>query len=581
MIAELVTSVPGSRVVDLAETLTFFRADVQAEHEPALCAMRRFAELTGLPFWCVTFGDDGLRIEAASGDGLALIPSVQASVFLGADGPRVVPFESGLTFYSLPLPELRGQSSVALGWVRLRPDRRPDDLVLAAVERGWTKRRVDEWLRDQPYAAPALVQRLLEATWAQVCGEARERQRQEELVEIGEQIEQTYEEITLLHSLTGNLDLTRSPDEVADMCLSRVRELTGAAGAAIWMEDDLGGFRFLTDGELPFDERGLARLCQRCDRRDWSRPFVKNRFAGTPLAREIPNLRNFVLCSIGDPGQQFGWLVHCNAPREFGSVQASLLQSIARILGTHMRNRELFQQNEDLVTSFVRSMVSTIDAKDSYTRGHSERVALVARCLCHELGLPADEIEDIHLSGLLHDIGKVGVDDRILRKESRLDDKEFQQIKKHPEIGCHILAGLSNLERVIPGVRNHHESFDGCGYPDGLEGAAIPLMARIIAVADAYDAMGSDRPYRTGMPLERIEAKFRENIGPQWDPQVIAAYFSARVKIRKLWSAHRPSDLQSLASDSAVRRSRYFSQRAASDDRPATDSSIISTNGSP
>ncbi|MFM9961841.1 MAG: HD-GYP domain-containing protein [Planctomycetaceae bacterium] len=575
MIAEHVKLVPGSRVTDLAETLSFFRADLAAEDEPAVCAMKRYAELTGLPFWCVTAGESGLRVEAASGDGLALIPSIQASVFLEADGPRVIPLDSGLTFYSLPLPELREKVSVALGWVRLRPDRRPDDLVIAAVEKGWTKRRVDDWLHDQPYAAPALVQRLLEATWAQVSGETRERQRQAELVEIGEQISQTYEQITLLHSLTGNLDLTRSPNEVADMCLSRVRELTGAAGAAIWMEDDLGGFRFLTDGELPLDERGLAQLCQRCDRRDWSRPFVKNRFAGTPLAREIPNLRNFVLCSIGDPGQQFGWLIHCNAPREFGSVQATMLQSIARILGTHMRNRELFQQNEDLVTSFVRSMVSTIDAKDTYTRGHSERVALVATCLCNELGLPADEIEDIHLSGLLHDIGKVGVDDRILRKESRLNDDEFQQIKKHPEIGCQILAGLSNLERVIPGVRNHHESFDGRGYPDGLKGTAIPLMARIISVADAYDAMGSDRPYRAGMPLERIEAKFRENIGPQWDPQVIAAYFKTRVKIRKLWSAHRPTDLQSLASNSAVGRSRFYSQRAAMDDRQTSDSEVI------
>ena len=529
--------------------------------ERAVRGMHQYAKLSGLPFWCVTDTPEGPRIEAASGEGLTLIPNVQASLLRREDGPRVLPLESGLTFYSLPLPSLHGRPCMAFGWVRLRPDRRPDDLVLAAVEAGWTKRRVDEWLRDQPYASPELIQRLLDATWAQANSDLREQQMRGELVEIGEQIEQTYEEITLLHSLTGNLALTRSPDEIADLCLSRVREFTGAAGAAIWIEDHLGGFRFLRDGVLPLDERGLARLCQRCDRRDWSRPFVKNRLAGTPLEREIPNLRNFVLCSIGDPGQQFGWLIHCNAPQEFGSVQASLLQSIARILGTHMRNRELFQQNEDLVTSFVRSMVSTIDAKDKYTRGHSERVALVAKCLGEELALPAEEISDIHLSGLLHDIGKVGVDDRILRKQSRLDDDEFEQIKKHPEIGCHILSGLANLERVLPGVRNHHEAFDGSGYPDRLCGTDIPLMARIIAVADSYDAMGSDRPYRAGLPLERIESIFRENAGPQWDPQVVAAYFAARVKIRKLWSAHCPTDLQSAASNSSIGRSRYFSKR--------------------
>jgi HD superfamily phosphohydrolase YqeK len=561
MIAELVTSVPGTRTDELTDTRQMNCAESSVADERAVRGMHQYAKLSGLPFWCVTDTPEGPRIEAASGEGLTLIPNVQASLLRREDGPRVLPLESGLTFYSLPLPSLHGRPCMAFGWVRLRPDRRPDDLVLAAVEAGWTKRRVDEWLRDQPYASPELIQRLLDATWAQANSDLREQQMRGELVEIGEQIEQTYEEITLLHSLTGNLALTRSPDEIADLCLSRVRELTGAAGAAIWIEDHLGGFRFLRDGVLPLDERGLARLCQRCDRRDWSRPFVKNRLAGTPLEREIPNLRNFVLCSIGDPGQQFGWLIHCNAPQEFGSVQASLLQSIARILGTHMRNRELFQQNEDLVTSFVRSMVSTIDAKDKYTRGHSERVALVAKCLGEELALPAEEISDIHLSGLLHDIGKVGVDDRILRKQSRLDDDEFEQIKKHPEIGCHILSGLANLERVLPGVRNHHEAFDGSGYPDRLCGTDIPLMARIIAVADSYDAMGSDRPYRAGLPLERIESIFRENAGPQWDPQVVAAYFAARVKIRKLWSAHCPTDLQSAASNSSIGRSRYFSKR--------------------
>ncbi len=561
MIAELVTSVLSRRSEDPTEAVTLLSTVVESEHEPAVLQMREYARLSGLPFWCVTYGKDGPQIAATSGDVLALIPNVQASVFRDASGPKVMPLESGMTFYSVPLPPIHGLAAVAMGWVRLRPDRRPDDLVLAAVEAGWTKRRVDEWLRQQPYATPELVQKLLEAAWLQVSSANQEKQLRDELVDVAEQIEQTYEEITLLHSLTGNLELTRSPDEVAELCLSRVRELTRAEGAAIWIEDHVGDFRFLSDGKLPLDERGLARLCSRCDRRDWSRPFVKNLMAGTPLEREIPNLRNFVLCSIGDPGQQFGWLIHCNAPGEFGSVQASLLQSIARILGTHLRNRELFQQNEDLYMSFVRSMVSTIDAKDAYTRGHSERVALVAKILAEQLGLPDNETDDIHLSGLLHDIGKVGVDDRILRKESRLDDDEFEQIKKHPEIGCQILAGLANLERVLPGVRNHHESFDGTGYPDRLKGEEIPLMARILAVADSYDAMGSDRPYRAGMPLERIEAIFRENAGPQWDPRVIDAYFAARVSIRKLWSAHCVTDLQSLVSNSTIHRGRHFSQR--------------------
>ncbi len=545
----------------LGDTAPFFNLGSVSENEPAVKQMRLYARLSGLPFWCVACPGDEPQVIASSSATLAIIPSTQFSTFQNARGPHVEALESGLTFYSLPLPPFGEFPAVAIGWVRLRPDRRPDDLVFAAVNAGWTKRQLDEWLQTQPYAAPELVERLLNTTWSQAGADHREETLRSELTNAGEQIEETYEEITLLHSITGNLHLSRNPQELADWSLARVRTLTQAAGAAIWFEEHQGPTHFLTDGKMPLSEKELLHLCARCDKRDWLRPFVKNRLTGTPLAQELPELRNFVLCSIGENSNRFGWLIHCNAPREFGSVQASLLQSIAKILGTHLQNRELFSQNEDLLTSFVHSMVSTIDAKDSYTRGHSERVALVAKCLGEEMRLTTQDLEDIHLSGLLHDIGKVGVDDRILRKPDRLNEEEFEQIKKHPEIGCQILAGLENLQHVLPGVRHHHESFNGGGYPDGLKGTNIPLMARVLAVADSYDAMGSDRPYRKGMSLDHIETTFRENVGPQWDPQIIEAYFRARVKIRKVWSAHRPTNLASLSTCLSLGRSRVVAPK--------------------
>ena len=190
------------------------------------------------------------------------------------------------------------------------------------------------------------------------------------------------------------------------------------------------------------------------------------------------------------------------------------MNSIATILGTNLRNIELYQQHNDLLLSFVRSLVSTLDAKDPYTRGHSERVALVAKRLGKELGLPEEDLRDIYLSGLLHDIGKIGVDDRILRKPGRLTTEEFHEIQEHPIIGFDIVKKFNNLHRVLPGVRNHHENYNGTGYPDGLQGEDIPLMARILAVADSYDAMGSDRPYRGSLSLETIEnlSKWRGSI---------------------------------------------------------------------
>jgi len=162
----------------------------------------------------------------------------------------------------------------------------------------------------------------------------------------------------------------------------------------------------------------MARLIARFDAHDWPRPLIRNHVAATLLGADFAGLKNIALVPIADRSKRFGWLCSSNMQNgeDFGTVQTSLLSSVASILGTHQRNLELFRQHEDLLLSFVRSLVSTLDAKDAYTRGHSERVALISRRLGIELGLPEDDLRDIYLSGLLHDLGKIGVDDQILRK---------------------------------------------------------------------------------------------------------------------------------------------------------------------
>jgi HD-GYP domain-containing protein (c-di-GMP phosphodiesterase class II) len=268
-------------------------------------------------------------------------------------------------------------------------------------------------------------------------------------------------------------------------------------------------------------------------------------------------LQNLSLVPIADRSRRYGWLCSCNMKDgvDFGTVQTSLMSSVASILGTHQRNLELFRQHEDLLLSFVRSLVSTLDAKDAYTRGHSERVALISRRLGVELGLPAEDLRDIYLAGLLHDIGKIGVDDQILRKAGPLTREEFELVKKHPVIGYNILAGLKNLHVVLPGVRHHHEAYSGRGYPDGLKGESIPLMARIIAVADSYDAMSSVRPYRDGLSLTRLEEILKDGAGVQWDPNVVAAYFKIRDDVQKICTSYSPSDGNLLDSPSPAARS--------------------------
>ena len=178
------------------------------------------------------------------------------------------------------------------------------------------------------------------------------------------------------------------------------------------------------------------------------------------------------------------------------------------------------QENEQLLDSLFTLFAATLDARDPYTAGHSLRVAEYSVEIARAAGLPDDQVELLRKSALLHDIGKIGIRDDVLLKEGRLTDEEFDKIKQHPVIGVHILSQVhlpEKLQPILPGVKYHHERYDGKGYPEGLAGESIPVFGRIMAIADAYDAMTSDRPYRKGMPVEKALSILEEGMGTQWD----------------------------------------------------------------
>jgi HD-GYP domain-containing protein (c-di-GMP phosphodiesterase class II) len=196
------------------------------------------------------------------------------------------------------------------------------------------------------------------------------------------------------------------------------------------------------------------------------------------------------------------------------------------VIASHASNLDLIREKEHLLTNMVRTLVSALDAKDAYTRGHSERVALFSKRIAEHLGYDPPAAEKLYLSGLLHDVGKIGVSDAVLRKPDKLTPEEFAEIKRHPDEGWAILRELDQLRYILPGVLHHHEQVNGTGYPDGLKGEEIPLDARIMAVADAYDAMTSDRAYRRGMQHEQAAEILRAGAGSQWDPKVVEAFFN-------------------------------------------------------
>jgi HD-GYP domain-containing protein (c-di-GMP phosphodiesterase class II) len=217
--------------------------------------------------------------------------------------------------------------------------------------------------------------------------------------------------------------------------------------------------------------------------------------------------------------------------RQFGPVDLKLMLLARRQLLNHRQQTQVYEKLKDSLFGLVRCLTAAIDAKDPYTWGHSERVARMAVRLGKQLSLPQAMQSDLYLAGLLHDIGKIGVRDDVLRKPGRLTPEEEAHVQEHPVIGDRLVCHVKALQHLRPGVRNHHERWDGHGYPDRLVGDDIPLQARILAVADSCDAMMHTRPYRAALPTDRTEQILCAGAGSQWDPHVVAAFQVCRQEL--------------------------------------------------
>jgi len=216
--------------------------------------------------------------------------------------------------------------------------------------------------------------------------------------------------------------------------------------------------------------------------------------------------------------------IYFTEKRELKKEEIDLLTTAANEAAIAIENARMYENLQDAFVGTIRSLAETIDAKDPYTRGHSERVSLYSEAIARGLELTGEELQTIRYAGYLHDVGKIGIPDAILTKPGKLTLEEFKIIKKHPVLSERILKPVGFPFPVQPIVRHHHERYDGKGYPDGLAGEEIPLGARILFVADAYEAMTSDRPYRKALSVERAMQELANNKGTQFDPRVVDAF---------------------------------------------------------
>ncbi len=494
----------------------------------------------------------GIAMSLAGGRSTQLATALQSrSVYVG--------YEDHLDawVYGLQVP---GTNIIAGGILLLYAQQIPDSIRESLKRTGVAESVWLTWAEKHSGIRPDLAERLLQSAHDLVRHEKTSAEALRSTNSLAGQLGQVYEEVVLIQDLAQYLRPDIDPLTLAEAVMDRVRLISESTLSALCLHHG-GVDDYQVSGEWGLDGTEVESLVKELLGDHPPQIIVRNRIDTSPLRLRFPTVRSLVAVPLFEGDLVPTWLVLANPEdgRELGTEEANMLKSIGGVLSAHAQVVELFRNHEEMVLSFIRSLVTTLDAKDSYTRGHSERVALVAQRIAEEMGLSREETQAIYQSGLLHDIGKIGVDDSVLQKQESLNALEFRKIAKHPEVGFTILSELKNLSHLLPGVLHHHERFDGRGYPGKLAGLAIPRMARVLAVADAFDAMGSDRPYRQGMRREEVEQVLVKGAGTQWDPEVVHAFFTARFDIYRLWARaierqgqeviHRPTTLDGLMPD--------------------------------
>lgn len=457
----------------------------------------------------------------------------QASDWREQPGPQAAELFEGFWVIPLPVMERRRRMGYRLA-IALGPECFDAEQFTAACQAA---------LLDVEAAAAALRSRarftasevgLLASslTWVQQ-DQAELASDEEAVAEFSQQLTEAYEELTLLYKLGQSMNELVQPRKFVRLVCDELYATLGFQWIAAWFSESriertrLRG-ETVASGEIPFDASHLARrISALCADANPSEPIVLNasdaRAAGLsrdgaqvlvhPLAREGRILGAIVA------GEKFGGA-------EINSVDMKLVDAAGANLRIFLQNAALYDEQQSMFVGTLRALTSAIDAKDRYTSGHSERVAHLASRLAEAAGLDQATIERVHISGLVHDVGKIGVPETVLCKTGRLTDEEFDIIKTHPEIGRNILKDIPQLDDVLPAVMHHHERWDGRGYPHGIAGEAIPFFARLVGLADAFDAMSSTRTYRAALPRAQVIDEIHRCAGAQFDPDLAPKFIA-------------------------------------------------------
>jgi putative nucleotidyltransferase with HDIG domain len=368
---------------------------------------------------------------------------------------------------------------------------------------------------------------------------------EQELDSLSGQLANTYEELSLIYQISSGMKVNRRAGDFFKQTCLDVMEVLGVRGMGVVLCGDKAGLvEPAIYGQLALTQHRLRQLGGELIRllRDRKSPLLVNDISRDKHFRFLADdAHQLIAVPLQRQDEVLGCLFGIDKQvGEFDSVDAKLLNSIANESAIYLENSRLFEDVHGLMMGLLHALTSAVDAKDAYTCGHSERVALLSRRLAKEIGLSDQQVERIYMAGLLHDVGKIGVPEAVLQKTGKLTPEEFDQMKRHPGVGARILSDIKQVEDIIPGVLHHHERYDGKGYPAGLSGQNIPLMGRIICLADCFDAMTSNRTYRRALPLEVALVEIRRCSGTQFDPGLAEAFLRISIEqFRELLADHQ------------------------------------------
>ena len=386
---------------------------------------------------------------------------------------------------------------------------------------------------------------------------------EEQIEMIGTELARVYEELVLLHKISTNMRVTEADSNFLQMACDSLTEIIFVEGIAILLEKTIEDEQQLVvaagSGLIDIDEQMAAVLHSRMTEEiNSGKEALLDSEVDSPFRYSWPeNIKNIIavpLCrkekaepNVAGRTQNdsyiIGLMVAINriGKQDFDSTDVKLFNSVASGCAVFIENGRLFKDLKELFIGSLRALTNSIDAKDKYTHGHSERVAFISRWIAERLSvqepLEEEKIHEIYLAGLLHDIGKIGIDEAVLRKNGKLTEQEFSRIKLHPSIGAGILREIKQMREIVPGVLCHHERVDGKGYPNGLTCEQIPLTGKIVGLADSFDAMTSKRTYRDAMTIEQALAEIERGLGTQFDEKIGRIFLDSDVY--KLWDSIR------------------------------------------